>query len=260
MERAKNNCAKLHCNIQGRGRTIESEGIKTLVKSAELRKDHDFVSFLQALLSEKGDEAALEMHKTCYCSYTSTNNIEHYLIGKRKIDEPDLRNVRVRRSQVVPFDYRTLCLFCTSECKPIDPRNPTRWREVKYCERKGVEKDKNLVDFKQSVLNLCDKRGDCESDDVQRRCDGVFDLGAAEARYHKDCYNKFRKNPENVFSVTTPDYALKKICEDIHKNRLSNTWSTSELFEKYKEYDGELQSQSYQTLNPSLVRITMSCH
>ena len=41
MERIKNKCAKLHCNIRGKGKTIESEGIKTLVKSAELRKDHD---------------------------------------------------------------------------------------------------------------------------------------------------------------------------------------------------------------------------
>ena len=78
---------------------------------------------------------------------------------------------------------------------------------------------------------------------MRRRCNGVLDLGAAKARYHKDCYNNFRKNPDNVFSVKTPDHALKKICEEIHSNRFSNTWSTSELFEKYKEYDGELQSQ-----------------
>ena len=85
---------------------------------------------------------------------------------------------------------------------------------------------------------------------MQRRCGGVLDLAADEARYHKDCCNKFRKNLENVFSVTRPDYALKKICEDIHKNRFSNTWSTSELFDK--EYDGELQRQVISNIKSQL--------
>ena len=53
-----------------------------------------------------------------------------------------------------------------------------------------------------------------------------------------------------MFSVTRPDYALKKICEDIHKNRFSNTWSTSELFDK--EYDGELQRQVISNIKSQL--------
>ena len=105
-----------------------------------LRKgDKDFSSYLLSLI-ETNPHAKLELHKSCYCTYTSRKNRECTL-KKHKLENSE-DYIRVRRSQVVQFDIMLQCLFCTDICKPKDPvvcKNPhtalcrilNPWRSVK---------------------------------------------------------------------------------------------------------------------------------
>ncbi len=58
---------------------------------------------LQGVLDYHGEQASVELHKSCYCSYTSKNHIKKLVSRKRKAIQADISEVpsaRVRRSLV----------------------------------------------------------------------------------------------------------------------------------------------------------------
>ena len=174
---------------------------------------------------------AVELHKNCYCSFTSKDNIKKFVAKKRKTDSIDVEEAfapvasRIRRLQVTEFDQ---CLFCAEECKPVDYRHPGRWDRVVQCERKGV---KGAPDFKAVVLQYCGDRNDVWSREVSLRCHGVHDLAAAEAQYHIRCYDEFRKIPvEDDQTSPIDDKPMQML-----------VYGTSiELHDKYVSYGGQL--------------------
>ena len=81
---------------------------------------------------------------------------------------------------------------------------------------------------------------------------GFTDVLAADAQYHQRCYNAYRKPV-----VTPPDCAplisdtvLSSVIEEMDCN-WQQTWTVSDLYKLYQEYDGQLSSK-HMILNLSL--------
>ena len=75
---------------------------------------------LQAILNTQGEHASVELHKSCYCSYTSKEHVKKF-VTKRKAESvcsDETPTVRIRRSQVIDFDFKRQCLFCAKVCEP----------------------------------------------------------------------------------------------------------------------------------------------
>ena len=104
-----------------------------------------------------GEQASVQIHKMCYCSYTSKHHVTKRTAKTRK-DDPTGDDVdpppaaRLRRSQVQNFDFREQCLFCAAVCKPVDPKHPNRLDRVVQCEVRGIP---DAPPFKDVVLCHC---------------------------------------------------------------------------------------------------------
>lgn len=234
-------CILSTCSVTGPLTTFKKPGLLKAIDCAIQRQDEETRSALQSILDTKGDQASVEVHKSCYCSYTSKTHIERCIRKKRKGDiegSSGAPPVRIRRSQVTDFEFKTQCLFCAKVCEPLDPRHPERWDRVVQCERKGV---KDAPPFKDVVLQYCSDRNDAWGREVSIRCHGTHELAAAEAQYHLRCYNEFRKAPVN--SEKTPlidDSALQSLVDDMIDLRKQRTWTSLELHDTYVTNGGSL--------------------
>lgn len=236
------------CNDKGCYKTFRAQGINTLIERSKERGDDVHVK-LQAIVNAHGDDAFIECHKTCYCSYTSKQNIAKYLSKKRKEDfatsgiEPCAS--RVRRSQLPSFQFNKHCLICGEECVPKDPKHPDRWDRVIQCEtcdRPG------RTPFKNVLLDICDQRNDDLGRQVEIRIKGALtDLPAADAQYHKRCYDDFVQVPRfsnlSSGSCQIDDNALELLIRDMFRNQELRTWTTLELYDMYCGFGGLLSRQ-----------------
>ena len=116
----------------------KSSTVKKLIECAIERQDDEAREKIQAILESQGDQVSLQLHKNCYCSYTSKYHNRKLESRKRKADSIDVNEAppaRVRRSQVKEFDFKKHCLFCAKACEHINPKHPDRWDKVIQCER-----------------------------------------------------------------------------------------------------------------------------
>ena len=233
-------CLLPTCSKSGQLNTFKLQAVNKLIESATDRHDDATRIRIQAVLDSEGEQATVELHKGCYCSFTSKTHIKQLVAKKRKDDSIDIDEVpvsRIRRSQVEDFDIKKQCLFCAKACEPVDPKHPDRWNRVVQCERKGL---KDAHPFKDVVLQCCD-RNDAWSTEVEIRCHGVHDLAAAEAQYHIRCYDEFRKIPTNVDHCSILQCeAMKLLFHEMYTNRKLCTWTSVELHDKYVSYGGQL--------------------
>ena len=85
------------------------QAIKKLIECAIARYDDETRTKVQAVLDSQGEQASVELHKSCYCSFTSKDHIKKLVARKRKAGSIDLDEAptpRVRRSQVKEFDFK----------------------------------------------------------------------------------------------------------------------------------------------------------
>ena len=104
--------------------------------------------------------------------------------------------MRQRRSNVVPFNFKTQCLYCGHDCAmvPDDPKNPIRWRKaslaettVHFCKTRNI-----TISQTQYIQETCQLRGDEWGDQVLLRTYGIEnDVVASDVRYHEDCKRSF---------------------------------------------------------------------
>jgi hypothetical protein len=234
-------CLLPTCSSPGPHTTFKLQAVKKLIDCATERHDNETRHRMQTMLDSQGEQASVELHKTCYCSFTSKSNVKKRVAKKRKdgsIDSDEGPVARLRRSQAIEFDFKAQCLFCAQACEPVNPKHPDRWDRVIQCERKGA---KDSQQFKTAVLKYCGDRNDVWSRKVAIRCHGMHDLAAAEAQYHIRCYDEFRKIP--VHADQTPvidDQAMQKLVDEMHANRQLRTWTSIELHDKYVSYGGQL--------------------
>lgn len=231
------------CSRSGQLQTVKLQGLKKLAECANQRTDNKTFKRVQAILDKDGEQSQIDVHKQCYCTYTSKHHVKRHLSKRKKNeqesqDSDEIPATRVRRSQTLEFDFKRQCLFCGNVCMPQDRKHPDRWDRVVQCERIGL---KDAQPFKSAVLQYCSQRNDAWGREVAVRCHGVHDLAAAEAQYHIRCYNDFRKIPKYVDQTPLiADEAMKGLIEEMHSQRNVSMWTSIELHEKYATNGGQL--------------------
>ena len=99
------------------------------------------------------------------------------------------------------------------------------------------------TEYKQFILNVCDKRCDTLGETVRQRVLGaVSDLHAADARCHNACRSKFISERNIGYSGGKPnksiqDSAFQDVCSKMLENP-HKTWNSVELFAVYVEAGG----------------------
>ncbi len=242
LDRDDGKCLLLTYNKSGHRMNIfKLQAVEKLIECATELHDNETHSRMQAIFNSQGKEASVEIHKSYYCSSTSKNHIKKIVARKRKdgsIDNDEAPVVRIRRSQVINFDFKKHCLLCAMDCEPVNPNHPDRWDRVVQYERKGV---KNAPPFKTVLMQYCDDRNDVWSRQVAIHCHGVHDLAAAEAQYHIRCYDEFRKIPTLAGQTSMiDDAAMKLLVDEMYTKRKLCTWTSIELHDKYMSYGGQL--------------------
>uniref|UniRef100_UPI00358E0907 uncharacterized protein n=1 Tax=Myxine glutinosa TaxID=7769 RepID=UPI00358E0907 len=241
---ASSRCIFPSCCEKGSLQVFKVAAIKKIIQSSKDRGD-DIHQKLEMLL-ETGDSATIECHKNCYCSYTSKQNIAKYLAKKRRDGFPSSVNeeprTRVRRSQLPTFQFQKHCLICVEECVAIDPRHPERWNRVIQCETKDRP---GYQAFKDVLLDACEQRNDEWGRQVEIRIKGALtDLPAADAQYHKKCYDLFMIMPKHTNLLrqcrVNDDDALEMVINHLYDNQKLCTWTSIELYDMYCSFGGEL--------------------
>jgi len=243
------------CREKGPHQTVRVQGIRTMIQRSKERGDDDVHVKLQAILDSQGENSSVECHKTCYCTYTSKQNVAKYIAKKRKEDfsttESEPETSRVRRSQLPTFQLKKHCLICGDDCLPKDPKHPDRWERIIQCETSDRP---GLTPFKDVLLDLCEQRNDDWGRKVEIRIKGVLtDLPAADAQYHKKCYDAFMVIPKytnlSLNSDVIDDDALNSVINDMYANQQLLTWTAIELHDMYCSLGGLLsRRQMFQNL------------
>ena len=84
------------------------QAIRKLLECATERNDGETYSIIQGILDAQGEEASLELHKGCYCSFTSKHHIKKLAAKKRKCDSVSSVDEPPARIQVSKFDFNAL--------------------------------------------------------------------------------------------------------------------------------------------------------
>lgn len=232
------NCGTYGCNKQ----VFKRKAIEKLITLAGERQHNTFLSQIESLLNN--EDPSVELHKGCYCAYTSKKYKRKTEDGQVHVDEPP--TVRVRRSQTLAdgcfFDFRKHCLFCNEKCIPLDPRHPDRWDKVRQCQTKERP---GMMTFRDSIVKIAEERNDELGRRVLRNIGEETDLPARDAQYHERCYKSFQIIPKFVDLSTSNvihDAALKSCIDAMYANQ-DRFYSRPELFEMYSGYGGMLSSK-----------------
>ena len=144
------------------------------------------------------------------------------------------------RSSLAPFNFKTACLFCGNDADSKTARKkPLHKRDVVH----QVMTEKMFVD---SIRFSAEQRCDAWGDIVRARVDSVFDLVAAEVRYHNRCHTYFRcgqilsdddaddRRPVGRPKHQSANDAFEEMCNYMEGND-DCQYSISELMDKVRE-------------------------
>ena len=177
----------------GKPLKILSKGrLESVKKQSRKRKDklHSSLDLMSSPHRRK-----LKYHEACISTYTSKWHINRRKRQRKKSEsnEPCVKRVH-RSSTVETFNWKEDCLFCAKPCKiEKDPKHPDRWEEAYLCrtsERSNIGREQ----YKKTLLDICDKRGDEWAEQVRIRLNdsrALSDLHAADGRYHEKCRKLF---------------------------------------------------------------------
>jgi len=85
------------CSKSGQFSTFKQKVVKKLIECAVERGDHKLHDKLQSILISHGEQTSVELHKNCYCSYTSKDHIKKLVSRKRKALEADITEAPTAR-------------------------------------------------------------------------------------------------------------------------------------------------------------------
>ena len=107
-------CLLPTCRRSGPLIIFRVKAVRKLIECTTERHDDETHSKLQAILDSQGEQASVQLHKNCYCSFTSKDHIKKLVARKRKASSIDLDEApihRIRRSQVKEFDFKNNVYF-----------------------------------------------------------------------------------------------------------------------------------------------------
>lgn len=191
---------------------VTKKGLETIISASRQRNDNKWQN-----LTNAGD---VFIHKQCRKEYTHPTNL-----SKLKSNEPSTSKV-LRSTVSKEFDFKKHCFICNE-----------------YIDIQTIRKYKKKIDFRQvctielknKLINRCNDRNDKLGIDVFNRINSEIDLVAAEAIYHKNCYNKFMQ--DNLHDqvgrpVKHPlEDAFEKICDFIENDSENCQFGIKELVE-----------------------------
>ncbi|MES9884700.1 MAG: hypothetical protein ABW185_27970 [Sedimenticola sp.] len=234
-------CIFPKCNVDNKGLvSVGPRRIRSIIAASKTRGDTIHLSLASEL--DRDPDLSVMCHRDCVGTYTSKHHISRALKKRKPTDERShsAPPVRKRRSDIQPFEFKKHCLFCGNLCLPRDKKNPSRWREVCQCstDEPGEES------MKYKILKACDDRSDTQASDVRIRVQGApYDLVAAEAQYHKDCFQLFtsERNMHAAQSKACPkpvDMGVNAQFEslvEIVNDDPSHIWTSVELHNRYND-------------------------
>ena len=183
---------------------VTERGKKTLVESSIERSDglHDMFEKTTPLL----------IHKACRKNYTRSTSIKS---TKRKVsclddDEKEKQKIQLRSSYSKAFRVKDDCIFC-SEHITQDTKNPFR--------KGGLVSSVKTLGFRANVIDCAKQRNDKWGNDVIDRLQNVYDLVAAESKYHRTCAQSFfKKDYELTSTDSIQQKAFDELCKFLDKN------------------------------------------
>ena len=191
-------------------RTLGAKGYQTFIETSKKRHDE---LFLACSSSDKH-----YVHDSCYKTYTSLKNI--IKSQKSQSTKPEQASTTSSpRSNKRPYDYPSHCLICAEELGFENAlRHPSPQTQSSSVEVINKEK-KSLI--QESLLSVCKKR---KAVNVKSRILFAGDIQAVEAKYHRECMQKFMSQQGGT-SAESPsginirnlnlmnDEAFKTVCQ-----------------------------------------------
>lgn len=160
---------------------VVDRGLKTLIDSSTERSD-GFNEYLK-------NKTSVTIHKQCRKAYTRKSSIA---AAKRQRDAeiattPGISPPRTRiRSNESSFCFKKYCLFCGNEADKT-----AEMKKAQHLRRRVSQV--STLDFKKTILKEAQTRSDELARSVIARIQYEYDLVAAKAMYHSDCYTSFVK-------------------------------------------------------------------
>lgn len=185
-------------------------GMKTLIDASVERNDK-FFEYLK-------DKQSVTVHVQCRKMYTRKSSI---VAAKRQSETEEGStstisppHTRARLSEP-DFNFKRYCLFCGDEAnEEAEKKKAQNVRRKIY--------NVSTLEFKDSILKVARTRSDDIAKAVIARIEYEYDLVAAEAKYHNNCYNIFLR-PTTGYKVGRPEddsvnLAMEEIFQYIENN------------------------------------------
>ncbi|XP_065911780.1 uncharacterized protein [Dysidea avara] len=209
--------------------TVTEKGMMSLISFSKKRGHSMLYAHLTECISSTPIGKVL-VHKHCRRDYTN----QRRATCSRNIEEDQLPQAKRLRSSMSSFNWKENCMLCGKNIK-FDARHP---------ERSKIHNVTTLT-MHDNLLECCDKRGDEWASEVQKRLHGCFDLVAAEAIYHSNCYSRFLLNKGNTLSTSsvlgrTKDremlYWFQLLCHWLESDADAELYTLTELHAKMSEF------------------------
>ena len=133
---------------------------------ASARGDKDLQIKLQDIIDRNGNNASIECHKGCCCTYTSKQKIGRVKKAqKRKADDEAAKYQQgfvFLKLRMVDLNNKRDYILCGEECLPMDERHRETWDRVRRCmTNERFDKDNNsLPSMKDVILDVAAQRND----------------------------------------------------------------------------------------------------
>ena len=178
----KDHCVKCRRpeTISDKLQTVKDRGIQTIVDYSIAVNDHVLHKYLTKTRLKCSEP--VKIHRDCQRqAYNrkrkSSDKLENATGSTNKVLRTETRG------GTTSFDRKSSCLFCESSCIS-DRKHGNRHNVIEV----------RTQEIRDSLLRICSEQNHDEwAATVKKHLLACHDLLAAEARYHKSCYDRFRK-------------------------------------------------------------------
>ena len=163
--------------------TVRAKGLATLIHYCSVRNNEELQKYLESF---SGD---VNVHVKCRKDFTVARGLADSSSG----DNFEFNPPKKLRSTFPAFQWGSHCLFCSQEAV-LNVCRPELNENIRFA---------RTLELRAKILEICSQRLDLWGVEVNGRLQLCNDLPAADAVYHKSCYNRFvfgRKHPDAEIS------------------------------------------------------------
>ena len=193
----------------------------------------NYKELVETLHKNKNDGIQTFIHTSCRTFLK--NRARATKRSSTSSEECKIKRPSIRLNQQ-SFDFKKQCLYCGHDCV-FDERRPDRnnFEEVRT----------KSTDIYYVTLEICQNRDDQLAKTVEARLHGVYDLVAAEARYHVSCRTNF-ENPLPIYSSPGRPISTQKMtlfnaaCKKLEND--TELYTIVEFYSMMKEFADDVYS------------------